>query len=486
LLLLNALVFPTAMHPIIAIKPLLRIASLLGLLLTLAPAKAERVTLIATNTAGYYNEVIGVLLNGSSPAFPTSGDPSLDFTNAPNLAPAQSVLGNWLAFPPTLTPPHWTTNPVPIPRPWPVGTESAIVYRIDAPGVGYVDARIRFGVDNGLFVWFDGQFLGGSLRPGDAVLGEHQFILPIIAGGTHYLQVLREDHGNTDDYLVEVTAEPAEIVLFGNLTTPNNSAGPRYTTWYAQSFVTDSRDYLLRSATLRMGLPTTANGRFFVALYADSGAIRPGARLTQLSGTSDPSRAGDYLYTPTASVLLTANTVYWIVVGTTGGDSQYQIWDEEDVVNLEIGASYGLSHSGNQGASWTPATTQSLLSMEITGQALPSPPPIPLYYLTITPGPGFATLQAPENSAVYYLIYAGTTSPTSSLGGWPRVTAGRPGRFPTRLAPRPPSSAPSASPIIPRATRTAMAWTICGNSIIPACSTHSIPPTPVLTPMAMA
>lgn len=390
-------------------KPLRRhFLALPLLLLALTSARADRVTLIDTNTPGFYNEALGNLLDGTSPAFPASGDPSLDFTNAPNLSAAQSVLGNWLAYPPTLLPPHWSTNAVSIPRYWPVGTESAIVYRIDAPTGGYLDARLRFGVDNGVFVWFDGQFLGGAMRPGGASLGEHQFVLPHIPAGQHYLQILREDHGNTDDYLVEVTAEPAETVLFGNLTQPNNSAGPQYSTWYAQSFLTDSRDYYLSRATLGMGTPAAANGGFFVALYADSGALQPGARLTQLAGTSDPARSGNYLYTPTASVLLTSNTVYWLVMGTTVPGSHYRILDEENTVSLELGASYGMSHSGNQGATWTPVTTQTLLSLEVSGQALPPPPPIPPYYLTITAGPGFATLQAPANSAVYYVIHAGT------------------------------------------------------------------------------
>jgi hypothetical protein len=250
----------------------------------------------------------------------------------------------------------------------------------------------------------------------EPALGEHQFVLPYIPAGTHYLQVLREDHGNSDDYLVEVTADPAETVLFGNLTQPNNSAGPQYATWYAQSFLTDARDYYLSRVTLSMDTPIAANGGFFVALYADSGALQPGARLTQLAGTSDPARPGNYLYTPTESVLLTANKVYWLVMGTTVPGSHYRILDEEDNVNLELGASYGMSHSGNQGTNWTAATTQTLLSLEVTGELLPPPPPIPPYYLTITPGPGFATLQAPENSAVYYLILAGTN--LASLQPW--------------------------------------------------------------------
>jgi hypothetical protein len=65
----------------------------------------------------------------------------------------------------------------------------------------------EFGVDNGMFVWLDGEFIGGALRPGGVVLGEHTFNLGDLGAGTHYLQLLLEDHGLTNGFAVRKTAD---------------------------------------------------------------------------------------------------------------------------------------------------------------------------------------------------------------------------------------------------------------------------------------
>lgn len=187
----------------------------LGLsLLVCLRAGSVTITLINNETPAYYNGSIGTLLNGTSSAFTELGDPSLDFPDPPDLSPAQVVLGAWLNPSPVLPPQYWTPIPVQVPRKWPVGTETAIVYRIVVPSGGYRNVTMKFGVDNGIFVWLNGQYLGGHMRPGIAILGEHEFAVESLPGGLHHLQVLREDHGSTADYLVEVTAEtdPAPVL----------------------------------------------------------------------------------------------------------------------------------------------------------------------------------------------------------------------------------------------------------------------------------
>ena len=94
-----------------------------------------------------------------------------------------------------------------MPNQWAADSEDAIVYVIKAPANGYSNVLMSFGVDNGIFVWLDGKYLGGHLRPGYSVPGEHQFTVNYLAAGTHYLQVLREDHGVVDGYDVSVTAD---------------------------------------------------------------------------------------------------------------------------------------------------------------------------------------------------------------------------------------------------------------------------------------
>jgi hypothetical protein len=183
---------------------------------------AHAVILVQTNDPGYLNESIGNLLNGTSEAFPTVGDPTLDFTTAPDLSAAADVLGGWLNQPyPDLSAPGWSTSPVSVPSNWTVNTEIAFVYPFVSGGVTNLVAQ--FGVDNGIFVWLDGNFVGGALRPGGVVLGEHTYALGDLSAGTHNLQVLLEDHGSTNGFAVLIQADevlppvpaPAAFWLFG-------------------------------------------------------------------------------------------------------------------------------------------------------------------------------------------------------------------------------------------------------------------------------
>ncbi len=186
----------------------IRIAAVATLAVAAAASQAAPVTLIDGTTQGRYNSAIGTLLNGTSSAFPTSGDPSLDFTIAPDLSAAAAVLGNWLSTP--AAPGGSWSGLQAIPATWTVGTETAIIYAIDA-GDGLDNVVASFGVDNGIFVWLDGVFLGGHMRPGGAVLGEFTRNIGALSAGTHYLQVLREDHGGATGYAVSVTGERLRI-----------------------------------------------------------------------------------------------------------------------------------------------------------------------------------------------------------------------------------------------------------------------------------
>ena len=195
------------------------LASLAALALA-APLAASTVAIVTDTTPGYYNSSIGNLLNSTTPGspFPDGTDPSLDFPSPPNLTPAQSVLGGWLQNPPTLNSPNWSSTPVTVPLQWAVGTETAIVYRVEVPASGYTGVTMRFGVDNGIFVWLDGVYRGGFIRPGPAIPGEHTFNVGNLSAGTHYIQVLREDHSITNEYTVEITGQAPgpEMNLTGN------------------------------------------------------------------------------------------------------------------------------------------------------------------------------------------------------------------------------------------------------------------------------
>lgn len=185
----------------------------------------QAATLIDGTTAGYYNDGIGTVLDGSNPfegsfMFPganiSQGDPSLDIPagNEPDLSAAASALGSWLTTPASPGG-SWSASPVAIPASWSVNSETAIIYELDGGAGGLSNVMASFGVDNGLFVWLNGNFLGGHLRPGGVVPGEFTLSLGDLGAGLNYLQILREDHGGLAGYSVEVTGDisPAPVPL---------------------------------------------------------------------------------------------------------------------------------------------------------------------------------------------------------------------------------------------------------------------------------
>ncbi|WP_246867434.1 PEP-CTERM sorting domain-containing protein [Diaphorobacter sp. LR2014-1] len=208
----------------------LRSLLLSAMLLPLGASAA--VTLVQTSDPGYYNNSIGTLLNLSNTGtdtcaepFPTSNDCAATYPTAPNLSAASGVLGNWLTNPLSLNS-NWSSAPIPIPNSWAVGTEVAAIYRFDTLGATGVTAS--FGVDNGIFLWLDGVYLFGARGPGSVTPGEYSLSLGDLTAGSHFLQILLEDHGSVNGYNVRITAdtyipgtpgngvpEPASLALLG-------------------------------------------------------------------------------------------------------------------------------------------------------------------------------------------------------------------------------------------------------------------------------
>lgn len=185
-------------------------------------AGASAATLIDGSTQGLYNNQIGTSLDGTNPfggnfMFPganlANGDPNLDIpaANEPDLSTGSVALGNWLTNP--AAPGGLWSGPQAIPASWAVNTETAIIYEIDGGALGFDNVVASFGVDNGLFVWLNGTFLGGHLRPGGSSLGEFVLNIGSIGSGTNFLQVLREDHGGSTGYAVSVVGDVAAVPL---------------------------------------------------------------------------------------------------------------------------------------------------------------------------------------------------------------------------------------------------------------------------------
>lgn len=171
------------------------------------PTTANAVTLVTTSDPGFYNDSIGTLLNltngGETGPFPVFNDSTLSFPTAPDLSAAAPALGNWLTNPLSLNS-NWTAE-ASIPNSWTPGDEVAIIYQFDTLGATNVQAS--FGVDNGMFAWLDGDYIFGARAGGGASAGEYVLNLGDLAAGTHHLQLLLEDHGGSNGYVVNITAD---------------------------------------------------------------------------------------------------------------------------------------------------------------------------------------------------------------------------------------------------------------------------------------
>lgn len=187
----------------------LNFKSLLVAAAVFLPASAHAVTLVTTSDPGFYNDSIGTSLNGTNGGdtptgmFPILNDSTVSFPTAPDLSTASSALGNWLTDPGNLNA-NWSAE-ASIPNSWTPGHEVAIIYEFNTLGATNVQAS--FGVDNGIFVWLDGNYEFGARAGGGPVAGEYTVNLGDLAAGTHYLQLLLEDHGGSNGYIVEITAD---------------------------------------------------------------------------------------------------------------------------------------------------------------------------------------------------------------------------------------------------------------------------------------
>jgi hypothetical protein len=179
---------------------------------------AHAAPILTTASLGFYNANLGQILDGSA-GFPCAnsacGDPTVNpVAPAPDLTAGAAILGNWLGNPPVLNA-NWSGLQA-IPATWAVNTETAIVYAFTLTESTQLTGS--FGVDNGLYVWLNGNYVFGAMAPGGSALGEYPNVdLGVLAAGTHYLQVLREDHGGATgfDIAVQGTAipEPATLLL---------------------------------------------------------------------------------------------------------------------------------------------------------------------------------------------------------------------------------------------------------------------------------
>jgi PEP-CTERM motif len=191
-------------------NPMKRFIAIVAFMGLAAIANATPVVLVQTSDPGFYNNKLGNLLDntngGNTPTgyFPTGDDSTFNTTVAPDLSSVSSILGNWLTDPFNLNS-NWSSSPISIPNSWPITTEVAIIYEFDTLGATNVVAN--FGVDNGMYIWFNGNFIKGGRAAGGVSLGEMSVNLGNLSAGSYFLQLLLEDHGGSNGYAVQITAD---------------------------------------------------------------------------------------------------------------------------------------------------------------------------------------------------------------------------------------------------------------------------------------
>jgi hypothetical protein len=195
-----------------------------ALALLALPLASHAIVIIDSNlhTAGRYNSGLGDLAGLDGPggfflaADVSEGDSTILPIAAQPLVTYAGAFGtNWLAG--DYSGGSWSLGPVAIDNTWAVNTETAIVYEFTLGAL--TNLHIDLGVDNGILVWLNGDYIFGARAGGGSTLDEYDIDLAV-AAGTHRLQILREDHGGATGYNIRADAvtavpEPATLSLVG-------------------------------------------------------------------------------------------------------------------------------------------------------------------------------------------------------------------------------------------------------------------------------
>lgn len=198
------------------------IKNLLGLFaLALLPLHASAAIIIDNTSLGLYNNSLGDLaaIDGAGGFLPAAnvseGDPTIVLASDPNLAFTAAFGTDWLAG--DYSGGSWSANPVAIPASWAINTETAIVYNFNLAMASSL--HIDVGVDNGVLVWLNGNFLFGATAPGGVNINEYDIDVAALGAGSHALQILRTDHGGGAGFAISVDATglPTQVAEPGGL-----------------------------------------------------------------------------------------------------------------------------------------------------------------------------------------------------------------------------------------------------------------------------
>lgn len=192
-------------------------SGILGGLLLLSTGAAQAVVIIDNATQGLYNDGLGDLAAIDGPggfflgANVSEGDPTVSLAADPALSFPAAFGADWLNG--DYSGGNWSAGPVAIPGNWAVNTETAIVYDFTLGELS--DLTIDVGVDNGIIIWLNGDFVFGAQASGGANINEYDINLTGLAAGDHSLQILREDHGGATGYLISVDQRISPVAPAG-------------------------------------------------------------------------------------------------------------------------------------------------------------------------------------------------------------------------------------------------------------------------------
>ena len=192
-----------------------------------------------------------------------------------------------------------------------------------------------------------------------------------------------------------ITAPAANAdVLFNNTGNSWGTAGDIHgSSWFAQSFSTNSSSYNLSSVVLDMSKNAANSGTAVtVSIYTNTGSGngQPGSLVGNLTSPGIYTAYNTFTNTTFAAsgITLNPNSVYWVVLKAGGSDEFF--WGETN--NLTgTGAGFRVSYSitANSGGSWGTFNSNALI-MQVNA----TPTPLPASLLLFAPGlAGLAALK---------------------------------------------------------------------------------------------
>ena len=138
--------------------------------------------------------------------------------------------------------------------------------------------------------------------------------------------------------------------IVSNLADPVNGSGTVYASGppqeYAQEFLTGSTSVQLGSVIADLG-PSSGSYTAFATLTANNGGIPASTALTSFTVPTISTTATDLTFTPTSTVMLSANTDYWFILSATGTGSYKWAYTNT------LSSSFPVYEHSADGVNWT-------------------------------------------------------------------------------------------------------------------------------------